>query len=116
MFLPAHAALSAIVSQFLGALDAYGREVDSMLAHHEDLALYQVVSQRMDEMRRYAGGVPHVGAPWVEVLIRHFELTHGLWKVQQGLMQASELQPLRGQHAQAVRALQQRLLQVVPQQ
>ncbi|QJW84222.1 hypothetical protein HK414_11375 [Ramlibacter terrae] len=30
----------------------------------------------------YAGAFPSLSVAWVEVLIRHFELTHGQWRQQ----------------------------------
>ena len=76
-------ALSAIAFQLAAALDAYEIEVAEMLRAPEDLDLYQRVSRRMDEMRRYAAALPILSVPWVEVLICHFELTHCLWRAQQ---------------------------------
>lgn len=116
MSLPQNAALTAIVFQFLAAVETYDREVERMLAAHDDLEQYQMVSRRMDEMRLYAGGVPSAGAPWVEVLIRHFELTHGLWRVQQGAAGADVLERMRELHAEAVHSLRRRLQQFLPQQ
>ena len=109
-------ALTAIAFQLAAALDAYEVEVEGLLSHSNDLELYRKVSARMDEMRLYASALPHVAVPWVEVLIRHFELTHGLWQVYQAKMGVDELAEVRRLHRGAVGTLQQRLLQSLPSQ
>jgi hypothetical protein len=106
--------LSAIAFQLAAAAERYEREVDQMLQHPADLALYQRVSGRMDEMRLYAGALPALSVPWVEVLIRHFEVTHGLWRLQQGQCEPHALLEVRAQHHQAVEALLRRVHQGLP--
>jgi hypothetical protein len=107
-------ALSAIAFQFAAALQAYEADVDRMLAATGDLELYQKVSGRMDEMRLYASSLPQVSVPWVEVLIRHFELTHTLWRIQGRPDAGDELEQVRALHAEAVRTLIRRVVQIVP--
>jgi hypothetical protein len=51
-------------------------------------------------MRMYSGALPGLSVAWVEVLIRHFELTHSLWRTQ-------------GQQVSVEDGAYQRLLQAV---
>lgn len=76
-------ALSAIAFQLVAALESYEEDVDRLVRTPADVELYQRVSRHVDELRMYAGALPSLSAAWVEVLIRHFELTHGLWRQQQ---------------------------------
>ena len=55
-----------------------------MVRAPRDANACQRVSRRMDEMRMHAAALPPVAVAWVEVMIRHFELTRGLWRAQQG--------------------------------
>jgi len=103
-------ALSAIAFQFAAALQSYQQETEAGLQHPADLDLYLRVSSRMDEMRLYASSLPYVAVPWVEVLIRHFELTHALWRVQQQTADAGSLAEIHKQHQTAVESLQRRLV------
>ncbi|MDB5956549.1 hypothetical protein [Ramlibacter sp.] len=108
------AALSAIAFQFAAALEVYDQEADRLVQAHGDLGIYQALGVRMDEMRRYATALPDCAGPWVEVLIRHFELTHTLWHVQQGKAVYRDLQTVRHAHAGAVQFLSQRLVHLLP--
>ena len=51
---------------------------------------------------------------WVEVLIRHFELTHGLFRAHQQGASGIDLPRLQGELRGAVERLSQRCLQLVP--
>lgn len=108
------AALSAIAFQFAAALESYDRDAGRLVEAHGDLDLYQALVRGMDEMRCYATALPDCAVPWVEVMIRHFELTHTLWHVQQGKAVLRELQDAREAHAGAVRFLSQRLVHLLP--
>ena len=79
-----------------------------------DATLYQRVSRHIDEMRMYAAALPPVSVAWIEVLIRHFELTHGLWRVQQDGPQAADLQQLQEQLTDSVRRLSRKCAQLMP--
>jgi hypothetical protein len=105
--------MAAIASQLAGALDAYESEVASMAARPEDLGAYRQVSERMDQMRLYAGALPELSVPWAELLIRHFEFTHGVWQLQQQKIKADALEALRAQHHAAVVSVSARLRQLV---
>lgn len=82
-------ALSAIAFQFLATLEAYEEDVAALVRVPLDLELYRRVSRHVDDMRMYAGALPFLSVAWVEVLIRHFELTHGLWRLQKGAVGAA---------------------------
>lgn len=105
-------ALRAIASQFASALDAYEFEVDALLGTHFEPELYRHVSNRMEEMRRYAAALPPLSAAWVELLIRHAELMHGLWRAQRD--DTIDLARLQGQVHAAARALSARCLRLLP--
>jgi hypothetical protein len=47
-------------------------------------------------------------------MIRHFELTHGLWRVQQGGPEQPDLQALRQQLSEAVLRLSRKCVQLMP--
>lgn len=104
--------MAAIASQLAGALDAYEAEVASMAARPEDLDAYRQVSERMDQMRLYAGALPELSVPWAELLIRHFEFTHGVWQLQQQKIRPEALDALRAQHHEAVLSVAGRLRQL----
>jgi hypothetical protein len=106
-------ALTAIALQFASALDTYERDVEAMVAQRLDPELYHRVSGHMDEMREYASSMPRLSAAWVEVMIRHFELTHGLWREQQREADRAEIRQLSEKQACAVRRLRQQVLQVL---
>jgi hypothetical protein len=106
-------ALSAIAFQFAAALDAYEEEVDALLRSRFEPELYRRVSHRMDEMRMYAASLPTLSGAWVEVLIRHTELTHGMWRGQQpgGCV---DLAQLRAQLQEAVQRLSHKCMHLLP--
>jgi 7-keto-8-aminopelargonate synthetase-like enzyme len=106
-------ALSAIAFQLATALQAYEEEVAAMVAAPLDAEQYQRVSKRMDEMRMYATALPPLSVAWVEVLIRHFELTHGLWRAQQ-YRDATDLRALQARLAEAVFRLSRKCVQLMP--
>ncbi|MGV3571164.1 MAG: hypothetical protein ACO1PB_11235 [Ramlibacter sp.] len=76
-------AFSAIAFQLVAALERYEEDVGRLVRAPADPELYQRVSRHVDELRMYVGAFPSLSVAWVEVLIRHFELTHGIWKQQQ---------------------------------
>lgn len=106
-------ALTAVAFQLAAALEMYQQEVAGMVAAPQDAEQYQRVSRRMDEMRMYAAALPAVSVAWVELMIRHFELTHGLWRAQQD-GGATDLRPQQAQLAEAVLRLSRKCGQLVP--
>lgn len=106
-------ALSAIAFQLAAALQAYEEEVAVMVAAPLDAEQYQRVSKRMDEMRMYATALPTVSVAWVELMIRHFELTHGLWREQQD-RGAADLRALQAQLTEAVFRLSRKCVTLMP--
>jgi hypothetical protein len=80
-----------------------------------DPELYRAVSRRMDEMRMYAAGLPELSVGWVEVMIRHFEITHCLWRLQRGGSEAQALDEVRRHQRQAVRTLHDACLKLIAQ-
>jgi hypothetical protein len=107
-------ALSAIAFQLAAALESYEEHVDSMLRGPFDSDLYQQVSRDIDAMRMYAAALPQVSVAWVEVLIRHFELTHALWRLQHDGSASAELETLRENLAEAVHRLSRKCAQLMP--
>jgi hypothetical protein len=107
-------ALSAIAFQFAAALQAYEEDVERLLQSRFDPEVYQRTSARMDEMRMYAAAIPTVSGAWVEVLIRHFEFTHALFRAHQQRGAGTDLPRLYEQLQHAIERLSQRCLQLVP--
>lgn len=106
-------ACSAIAFQLAAALDAYEEDVAALLRAPLDAEQYQRVSRQMDEMRMYAAALPTVSVAWVEVMIRHFELTHGLWRAQQ-VPTARDLRRLQEGLSEAVLRLSGKCVQLMP--
>lgn len=76
-------ALSAIALQLVAAIERYEQDIGRLVAAPADMALYQRTGIHVDELRMYVGAFPSLSVAWVEVLIRHFELTHGIWRQRQ---------------------------------
>lgn len=108
------AALSAIAFQFAATLDAYEQDVAKMMAVPFDPERYRRVSAHMDAMRMYAAELPPLSVAWVEVMIRHFELTHGLWRAQKGGDASVDLRHLHAQLHEAVQRLARKCVQLMP--
>jgi hypothetical protein len=106
-------ALSAVAFQLAASLDAYDEQVDELLRQPLDSALYQAVSRRMDEMRMYSATLPQLSVSWVELLIRHFEFTHALWRVHRQACPESEMQQLHQQLRDASRVLARKAAQLI---
>ncbi|HVE54862.1 MAG TPA: hypothetical protein VNB23_15875 [Ramlibacter sp.] len=106
-------ALSAVAFQLAAALDAYEQDVAMLVRTPADLDVYHRVSERMDRMRLYAVSLPPVAVAWVELMIRHFELTHGLWRWQQDHA-AADLHQLHAQLREAIRGLNRRCVYLMP--
>lgn len=107
-------ALSAVAFQLAAALESYEEEVAVMVRAPRDASAYQCVSKRMDEMRLYAAALPPVAVAWVELMIRHFELTHGLWRAQADPSVCGELAGHENQLREAVARLARKCVQLMP--
>jgi hypothetical protein len=107
-------ALSAIAFQLAATLERYEDEVEGMLLCPLDADQYRRVSAHIDEMRLYASALPEVSVAWVEVLIRHFELTHHLWRVQQARGGREDQARLLDGLTQSVRRLSRKCAQLMP--
>jgi hypothetical protein len=106
-------ALSAIAFQLAATLETYEADVAKMVKAPLDAELYRRVSSHVDQMRMYAAALPPLSVAWVEVLIRHFEFTHGLWRSQRD-PQAAELERLHAQLLDALRRLSRLCVQLMP--
>lgn len=107
-------ALSAIAFQLAATLDAYEQDVAALVRAPLDTEAYHRVSRHMDQMRMYAAALPLVSVAWVEVMIRHFELTHGIWRMHKDGADAADLRALHGQLREAVRGLARKCVQLMP--
>ena len=96
---------TATTQQLAAALQAYEAEVENIIAPNPDPETYQRVRERLDEMRRYSSSLPTLSVAWVELLISHFELTHDLWRSQQGKLDWDEVMQAREQHAHSLARL-----------
>jgi hypothetical protein len=105
-------ALRAISQQFAAALVAYEAELDALLRVPGDPEKYRLVSARMDEMRMYAHALPSVSVAWIELLIRHFEVTHGLHRSAAGA--PADLELVRSQVGFAVAHVARKCGQLAP--
>jgi len=107
-------ALSAIAFQLAAALESYEPDVDCLLGGPFDAEPYRRVSAHMDRMRMYAAANPTLAVPWVELMIRHFELMHGLWRVQQKGPAAADLRQIQAALRDSVRRLARMCTQMMP--
>jgi hypothetical protein len=107
-------AFSAIAFQLAASLDAYEQDVAAFLGGSFDPDRYRRVSRHMDDMRMYAAALPSLSVAWVEVMIRHFELTHGLWRVEREGTGTVDLQALHAQLREAVQRLSRKCVTLMP--
>jgi hypothetical protein len=107
-------ALSAIAFQLAATLDAYEVDVARMVKGPLDPEQYRKVSAHVDQMRMYAAALPPLSVAWVEVLIRHFELAHGVWLAQKSEEHAQRLPHLHSQLRGAIQSLSRRCVQLMP--
>jgi hypothetical protein len=105
-------ALTAIAFQLLAVLETYERDVAAMLKGPLDPEAYRRVSKHIDLMRMYAAELPVLSVAWVEVMIRHFELTHGLWRAQHA-PETIDLGELHTQLRDAAHRLSQKCMQLL---
>jgi hypothetical protein len=98
----------AIASQLSAALDDYALSVEHMVNQPLDAFAYGATSRQIDTLRLYAASLPAVSVQWVEVLIRHFEVTHCAWQVQSGKQSKDRLVQVHSQHREAVEALRRK--------
>jgi len=106
-------ALTAVTLQLVAALDGYEQDVNTLVQQRLDPEQYQRVSGHMDRMRQYASALPGLSAAWVEVMIRHFELTHALWREFNAQADPAQVQQITQDHLQAVRRLRRQALQLL---
>lgn len=106
--------LSAVAFQLAAAVDAYDEDITVLVRSGFDPEVYRRVSRQMDQMRMYAAALPPVSVSWVEVMIRHFELTHGLWRVQKDGSGAAELRAVHQQLQQSLQRLSRLCAQLMP--
>jgi hypothetical protein len=107
-------ALSAIAFQLAAALDAYEQDIACLVRERFDVDVYQRVSRHMDQMRMYAAALPVLSVRWIEVLIRHFELTHGMWRLQKEPQGGIDLVQLHAQLRDAVGRLSRDCMRLMP--
>ena len=78
------AALDAIAFQMLGALEEYEGAVDQLVHTWMDVELYRRVGGRIEDLRRFASGLPDLSVPSVALSIAHAELMCSLWHAKGG--------------------------------
>jgi hypothetical protein len=98
-------AITAVAFHLLHALDAYGQETAQLARERVDPEAYHRMRLHLDAMRPCVQDVPGLSASWVEVLIRHFELAHVHWRIEQGQAEAASVERIATGHAAAVRGL-----------
>ena len=107
-------ALSVIAFQLAAALDAYEQDIAQLVRGPADPDAYRRASCHMDAMRMYAASLPMLSVAWAEVMIRHFELTHGIWRLQKDPADGPDLQQLHAALREAVRRLADKCVQLMP--
>ncbi len=108
-------AATAIAFQLIAALDRYKAEVEQLAALRVDPEAYHQLRLSLDEMRRYAVELPSLSIAWVELLIRHFELAHALWKRQQGGTEQDAFAALQESHRNCLETLRARCVRILHQ-
>lgn len=98
-------AVSAVLFQLMGTLDRYAQEAAQLTGARVDPEAYHRMRLHLDEMRHYAQNMPGLSASWVEVLIRHFELVHVRWRIEQGGEDPGRLVPVCADHDAAVQRM-----------
>jgi hypothetical protein len=98
-------AVTAVALQLLRALDSYAEEAGQFTHGRVHTEAYHRMRVQLDGLRRCVQDVPGLELAWVELLIRHFELAHVRWKVEQGQADAGSLEPVAAEHAAAVQRL-----------
>ena len=100
----------AVAAQLVAALASYEQEVEALLAAWPDMAHYEGVGARIDDIRRHAAGLPTVSVQFVALLIAHTELVHVLWTQVNGAspQHAQHLQAAREQHRECAAGLRLR--------
>ena len=106
-------ALTAIVLQLTATLAKYEADLARLVPSRFDPDLYQQVSRHVDDMRMYSAALPQVSVAWVELLIRHFELTHAIWRLGQGKSTAEEIDGLRAAQCESIGELRRKCEQVL---
>jgi hypothetical protein len=108
-------ALDAIAFQLAAALDTYEQDVDAMMDAPLDMDLYREVSEQVDQIRMYTAALPTLSVQWVELLIAHTELVHGLWRSHYGREKTlpGEVDAIRAHHLACIVALRSRCLRLL---
>lgn len=114
MSAPPFHARGAVAFQLAAVLETYRAEVALLVSRGFDPEAYRRVGGYVEQMRMYAAVLPGLSVAWVELMIRHFELTHGLWRLQQQDGAPAELQRLHAQLGQAVERLSRKCVQLMP--
>jgi hypothetical protein len=109
------AALPAIASQLVAALQQYDADVGHMIEAWPDLDHYHGVSAQIESIRMYCSALDEARVQWVELLIIHAELVHMLWRSHYGREPASlaHIQSMRERHSDCVAALRNRCARVI---
>jgi hypothetical protein len=108
-------ALDAVAFQLAAALDQYEQDVLRMMDAWVDIELYGEVSTQVEKIRMYSSSLPEVRVQWVELLIAHAELVHGLWRTHSARTgdARESLEEVQARHAHAIAALRDRCLRLV---
>lgn len=106
--------LGAVAFQLAAAVEVYDEDLAELVHSGFDPELYRRVSNRIDEMRMYAAALPPVSETWAEVMIRHFELTHGLWRVQKDGSGLAELGAVHQELQHSLRRLSRLCAKLMP--
>lgn len=104
--------LDAVTLQLATALEQYVADMDRLADTWLDMELYGCVSEEIEEIRLLAASSRVLSAPWVELLIVHSELVHGLWREANGTGDG-RLGELRARHSEAVASLRRHCLRLL---
>jgi hypothetical protein len=98
-------AVTAIAFELMNVLDAYAREAAQLTCERVDPGAYHRMRMHFDAMRGCVQDMPGLGAGWVELLIRHFELAHVRWEMEQGQAHPASVELVACEHAGSVQRL-----------
>jgi hypothetical protein len=103
-------ALRTIAFELARALDRYQLDFDEMIESWMDAHHYRAVTRELHDIRLMRGSLPEVSGEMADVLIRHVELVHSVWKVHSRPSGETpeQLKRLRARHRCAVDAMRRK--------
>lgn len=100
-------ATRTVASQLAQALARYQNDLDQMVESWMDREYQHTVAAELHDIRMMKGALPQLSDEMAEVLMRHVELVHSVWKAQirPSPDATCEMKRLRQRHRAAVEAM-----------